>query len=49
MRAADLRFDRRELDEELRRNRESNEKFQREYSAWFERQSTEKGKRKKPA
>jgi len=34
------RFDAREVEEEIRRNREANERFQREYSEWFERNAT---------
>jgi hypothetical protein len=42
LRAADLQLDPKEIQEEIRRNRESNERFLREYSAWFERQGRSK-------
>jgi len=44
-RAADLRLDPAEIREEIRRNRESNERFIREYSEWFERHA-QKGLKK---
>ena len=45
LRASDLNLDPREIEAEIRRNRESNERFLVAYSAWFERKSTKKPKR----
>ena len=42
-----LRIDAAEVREEIRRNRESNERFMREYSEWFEKRS--RGAKKRPA
>jgi hypothetical protein len=42
-------IDAREVEEEIRRNRASNEKFLREYSEWFERNSTKRPKKRPQA
>lgn len=44
-----LAIDAREVEEEIRRNRESNERFLREYSEWFERHSTRRAKKRQGA
>lgn len=43
------RFDSKDVEREIQRNREQNERFQREYSAWFERHSTERPPKRKNA
>ncbi len=48
-RGRDFAIDAREVEEEIRRNRESNERFVREYSEWFERHSTKRTKKRQGA
>jgi len=40
-------IDARDVEDEIRRNRESNEKFMRDYSAWFEEHRSKKQKGRK--